>query len=63
MKISIIIPVYNEARTIIEILKKVNIQKIFDLEIIISDDGSNDLTKYLLNNHKICMIKFFSLKT
>ena len=64
MKISIIIPVYNEARTIIEILKKVNIQKkFFDLEIIISDDGSNDLTKYLLNNHKNLYDKvFFSKK-
>lgn len=64
MKISIIIPVYNEERTIIEILKKVNIQKkFFDLEIIISDDGSNDLTNYLLNNHKNLYDKvFFSKK-
>tara|TARA_A100001011_G_C14056217_1_gene734113 strand:+ start:213 stop:749 length:537 start_codon:yes stop_codon:yes gene_type:complete len=53
MKISIIIPVYNEENTIIQILRKVNKQKEFlDLEIIISDDGSTDSTKKLLESHK-----------
>ena len=41
MKISIIIPVFNE-ESILEILKKVNLQKNYDLEIIISDDVFTD---------------------
>ncbi|WP_440613968.1 glycosyltransferase family 2 protein [Candidatus Pelagibacter sp. HIMB1748] len=53
MKITIIIPCYNEENTIIEILKKVNLQKKnFDLEIIVSDDGSNDKTIQLLKENK-----------
>jgi len=52
MKLTVIIPVYNEAPTINEILKKVNIQKKnFKIEIIISDDCSSDLTRELLKNH------------
>jgi glycosyltransferase involved in cell wall biosynthesis len=54
MKISILIPVYNEKKTIISLLEKVNIQKNnIDLEIIVSDDGSKDGTLEMLkeNNH------------
>jgi len=51
MKISIIIPTYNESKTIIEILQKVNYEKgrVFDFEIIVVDDGSTDNTQELLN--------------
>ncbi len=53
MKISVIIPCFNEENTIIKILKKVNEQrKIFDLEIIVSDDGSVDKTIKLLEEKK-----------
>ena len=53
MKISVIIPCYNEENTIIHLLKKVNIQKKnFHLEIIISDDGSKDQTIKLLEKNK-----------
>ena len=53
MKISIIIPCFNEESTIIQILEKINLQrKNFDLEIIISDDGSNDKTIKLLEENK-----------
>ena len=46
MKISVIIPCFNENNTIISILEKVNLErKNFDLEIIVSDDGSTDKTK------------------
>ena len=52
MKISVIIPVFNEKKYILEILKKVNIQKKkFNLEIIISDDCSNDGTREILDNN------------
>lgn len=43
MKISIIIPVYNEARTILEVIQRVK-EIPFDKEIIVVDDGSNDGT-------------------
>ena len=53
MKISVIIPCYNEEKTIIDLLKKVNTQKKnFDLEIIISDDGSKDKTIKLLEQNR-----------
>ena len=49
MKISVVIPVYNEKNYILEILKRVNNQKKnFDLEIIVIDDGSDDGTKKIL---------------
>ena len=53
MKISVIIPCYNEENTIIQLLEKVNIQRQnFNLEIIISDDGSKDQTTKLLEKNK-----------
>jgi glycosyltransferase involved in cell wall biosynthesis len=53
MIVTVIIPVYNEEKTIIKILKKVNIQKkFFNLQIIVSNDGSNDKTINLLKKHK-----------
>ena len=53
MKISVIVPCYNEQTTIIDILEKVNAQKKnFNLEIIVSDDGSTDNTLSLLQNNK-----------
>ena len=43
MILSIIIPCFNEEKTILEILNKVNTQKkFFNIQIIISDDGSTD---------------------
>ena len=52
MKISVIIPCFNEEKTILEILKKVNLEKSsLDLEIIVSDDGSNDNTIDLLKQN------------
>jgi len=52
MKISILIPVFNEKNTILKILEKVNIEKKkFDLQIVVSDDGSNDGTVEILKNN------------
>lgn len=52
MKVSIIIPVYNEKDYIVEILNRVNEQKkIIDLEIIVSDDCSDDGTLEILKEN------------
>ena len=52
MILSIIIPCFNEENTILEILNKVNIQKkFFNIQIIISDDGSTDNTISLLKDN------------
>lgn len=51
MKLSVVIPVYNEEKTIIEIIK--NVQDVnIDKEIIIVDDGSTDKTKEILQGLK-----------
>ena len=49
MKISIIIPCYNEEKTISKIIKKVENFNLFNKEIIIIDDGSIDNTKKILS--------------
>ena len=48
MLVSIIIPVFNESKTIFEILKKINKIKGFKKEIIIINDGSTDNTKKII---------------
>lgn len=50
MKISVIIPVYNEIHTIREILSRVNRMRLAD-EIIIVDDGSSDGTREVLREY------------
>lgn len=53
MKLSIIIPVFNEERTIEEIIKKINILTLpVEKEIIIVNDGSFDNTGSQLKNLK-----------
>jgi glycosyltransferase involved in cell wall biosynthesis len=47
MKISIVIPVFNEEKTIEEIITRVE-KTAFDKEIIVIDDGSNDRTREIL---------------
>lgn len=47
MKLSVIIPVFNEAATIREILERVR-SAAFDKEIIVVDDGSTDGTREIL---------------
>ena len=52
VSISIIIPVFNEEKTIIEILRKINgIKKNANLEIIIINDGSTDNSKRLIDQN------------
>lgn len=62
MKLSIIIPAYNEENTISEILARVNDVDLGDIqkEIIIVDDGSRDrtlaLAKEFSKNHKLATV-------
>ena len=52
MKISVIIPCFNEENFILKTLKKVNEQKKnFDIEIIVSDDCSTDRSLQLLQEN------------
>ena len=54
MILSIIIPVYNEEKTVVEVLKKIrnNSSNLFKYEIIVIDDGSTDQSRKLLENNK-----------
>ena len=54
MKLSIIIPVFNEEKTILEILRRVDDVKIptIDKEIIVVNDGSTDATASVISNFK-----------
>ena len=46
LKVSIIVPAYNESKTIIDVLEKIRIQSVegFEFEVIVVDDGSTDGT-------------------
>jgi glycosyltransferase involved in cell wall biosynthesis len=48
MKLSIIIPCYNEESTIVEIINRIIDQKEIDKEIIVIDDCSTDQTKNII---------------
>lgn len=53
MKVSIIIPSYNEARTLPKIIKKVLEQKLsYEKELIVVDDGSSDQTRQIAKQFK-----------
>jgi glycosyltransferase involved in cell wall biosynthesis len=58
-KISIIIPCFNEFKTIIKIIDKVKKFTKYEKEIIVVDDGSNDGTQDLLKNLNSNDIKLF----
>jgi len=64
MDISIIIPVFNEEKTLIELLKRVNEQhsENFPLEIIVIDDGSTDNSRKLLESNEILYSKLVKLE-
>ena len=52
MKISVIIPCYNEEHTILKVIKSVHESlNRYEYEIIIVDDGSTDNSKVILDDH------------
>ena len=65
MIFSIIVPVFNEEKTILEVLKKVNNIKLSKLqkEIIVVDDGSNDNTSNILLKNKNLYNHLYSNKS
>lgn len=50
MKLSVVIPCYNELKTIQEIVEKVKAAPVQEIEIIVIDDASTDGTRELLRN-------------
>ena len=59
MKLSVIIPCFNEEKTIGNILNAVKNSGIQDQEIIVVDDNSIDGTKEILRSLKDSQIKVF----
>ena len=51
MKLSVIVPAYNEAPTMVEILDRIRATKL-DIELIVVDDGSTDGTREILQREK-----------
>lgn len=50
VKVSVIIPVYNEEKNIAECLESVIKQTLKEIEIICVDDGSNDNSVQIIEN-------------
>ncbi len=65
-KLSVVIPVYNEEKTIVEILERVNAVNLTEFgmtkEIIVIDDGSKDSTLKILKKRKKLYTKLISKK-
>src|SRR3989344_2935588 len=62
MKLSVVIPAYNEKSTILEILRRIDAVDLGDInkEIIIVDDGSTDGTRDVLRDlEKLNKYKIF----
>lgn len=62
MRLSIVVPVYNEIKTISEILRRVlkaRLPKGVQKEIIVVDDGSSDGTREILKKFKHPKVKIF----
>ncbi len=57
MSVSVIIPVYNEQKTITQCLKTLLNQSVKDKEIIVVDDGSSDETKTLVKGYPVTLLE------
>ena len=60
MKLSIIIPCFNEEKYIEEVIDSINSQKIEDKEIIVVNDASTDGTKEKLTKLTASILKTLS---
>ena len=49
MKLSIVIPVYNEEKTVLALINRV-LEQDFDMELVVVDDGSKDNTREVLKS-------------
>jgi len=58
--VSVIIPAYNAAKTILDTIISVQQQSLSDFELIIINDGSTDETLDLISSIEDCRIKIFS---
>ena len=63
MKVSVIIPTYNEEKDILNCLKSLYKQSVKNLEIIVVDDGSIDQTVELVQKEKVKLLKQSHLGT
>ena len=63
INLSIIIPIYNEERTLLEVLNRINLLKEFcNLEIIVVNDGSTDNSKNIIKKNNKLYNKSINLK-
>jgi len=62
VKVSVLIPAYNEEKYIADALKSVLNQDFEDVEIIVINDGSEDRTKEIIESIKDKRIKLINLK-
>lgn len=60
--ISVIIPTYNRSKELVRSINSVRNQTIRDIEIIVVDDGSTDLTKDVVDSIKDDRIRYFRHK-
>ena len=65
MKVSIIVPTFNESKTLIKILEEVNVQRSHEttLEVIVVNDGSTDNTHKLITENIQLVDKYICLET
>ena len=62
INLSIIIPVYNEENTLLDVLKNIKKLKNFcNLEIIVVNDGSTDKTSKVIEDNKELFTKSINL--
>ena len=63
MRVSVVVPVYNEEKTVAQVLELLS-QVDLDLEVIVVDDASTDRTWEILQElRQQCTIRYLSLCT
>lgn len=64
-RVSIIIPAYNEEKTILDVLQSISLIRLdeLELEVIVVDDGSGDRTAEILSANSNLYTKFVKMRT